>query len=169
MTRRSAKPGFSLVEAAIASVIVGGVLVVSLNVIGASAAASQRISDRDRADLLARDLMSEILTKPYADPEFGPMPMLGPDLGEATGSRILFDDADDYHGWNGSPIQGADGTPVPGFSAWSRTVACRRLLPNPLDAISPESRILEIEVTVRRSGTTLATLVGVRTNSWKSP
>ena len=169
MTRRVAISGFTLVEAAIASIIVGGVLVASLNVIGATAATRKRMSDHDRATLLARDLMSEIMMLPYADPDTGAGAMLGPEPGEVTGTRTQFDDVDDYHGWQASPVQHADGTPITGFSAWSRSVTCRRLNPTTLDIVAINSGVIEVKITVRRSDTTLATVVALRTNSWSSP
>lgn len=169
MTRRTANSAFSLIEAAIASIIVGGVLVASLNVIGAAAATDRRMNDQDRATLLARDLMSEIMMLPYADPDTGAGATLGPESGEVTGTRSQFDDADDYHGWEASPVQLTDGTLIAGFSKWSRSVTCRRLNPTTLDIVAVDSGVLEVTVTVRRSDTTLASIVALRTNSWSGP
>ena len=73
--------GFTLVEAAISTIIVGGVLVASLNVIGAAAMTRHRLAQRQRARLLAADLMSEIPRLPYADPTLGPGSTLVPDPG----------------------------------------------------------------------------------------
>lgn len=45
---------------------------------------------------LARQLMEEVASKPYADPDDGNI-LLGPEAGET--SRELFDNVDDYHGY----------------------------------------------------------------------
>lgn len=167
MTFCSKTHGFSLVETAIASIIVGGVLVSSLNAIGAAAASGRRQSDRERAHLLAHDLLAEILLHPYADPETGAQPTMGPELGETTGTRALFDDIDDFHGWTSTPIELADGTAIVGFTSWSRTVTCRRLDPATMETVLGDSEIIEVVVEVEHNGTTLAKATAIRTNTWR--
>ena len=161
--------GFSLVEAAISSIIVGGVLVASLNVIGAAAMTRHRLAQRQRARLLATDLMSELLSLPYADPTLGAGVNPGPEPGEVFGTRALFDDVDDYHGWSASPPQSKDGTPLTDFAGWNRSVTCRYVAMDTLTEVAANTGIIEITVSVRRKGTTLDSLVALRTQTWESP
>ncbi|MCH7790653.1 MAG: hypothetical protein IID31_00025 [Planctomycetes bacterium] len=161
--------GFTLVEAAISTIIVGGVLVASLNVIGAAAMTRHRLAQRQRARLLASDLMSEILSLPYADPTLGAGVNLGPEPGEVSGTRALFDDVDDYHGWSVSPPQSKDGAPLNGFAGWNRSVTCRHVAMDTLDEMIGDTGVIEITVSVRRKGTTLDSIVALRTQTWDSP
>lgn len=160
--------GFSLVEAAISSIIVGGVLVASLNVIGAAAMTRHRLAQGQRARLLATDLMSELLSLPYADPTLGAGASPGPEPGEVSGTRALFDDVDDYHGWSASPPQSKDGAPLTDFAGWNRSVTCRYVEMDTLTEMVGNTGIIEITVSIRRKGTTLDSLVALRTQTWES-
>ena len=168
MTTHRDSFGFTLVEAAISTIIVGGVLVASLNVIGAAAMTRHRLAQRQRARLLATDLMSELLSLPYADPTLGPGVNLGPEPGEVSGTRTLFDDVDDYHGWSASPPQSKDGVPLTDFAGWNRSVTCRRVAMDTLTEMVGDTGIIEITVSVRRKGTTLESIVILRTQTWES-
>ena len=93
-----ARQGMTLVECMVATVILAGVaLAASLTL--STGAQHDRLADRaSRSARLARDLMEEIRSKAYEDPnqtvQFGPEP------GETT--RSAFDDVDDYRGWTES-------------------------------------------------------------------
>ena len=63
--------------------------------------------------------MGEILSLPYEDPE-EPGGPIGLETGETAGTRVGFDDLDDYHNWVRMPLEMKDGTPVPNATGWQR-------------------------------------------------
>lgn len=154
------RPGFSLLETAIASVLVGVLLVAAMRTIGASTFAQHRSAERVTGEFLADGLLAEILAKDYQDPsgvsEFGP----GPD----ESSKKDFDDVDDYHGWSESPPQNADGTPMPGLEGWRRTVAVVAVNSSTptLDATG-ETGVKRITVVVEHNGTSISSRTALRT------
>ena len=66
---RPRRAGFTLVEAAISTVLVSGLLVAALNTVGATKLGQQNTAERGHGYLLAQELMSEIMRQDYADPE----------------------------------------------------------------------------------------------------
>ena len=108
---RASRRAFSLIEVVVATMIMGILLVAAMRTVGNSIRAGTSTADQCKACWLAQELMSEILTARYADP--GEAPVLGPEASETDGTRIGFDDVDDYHGWIASPPQDRDGTPIP--------------------------------------------------------
>ncbi len=88
--------GFTLVEALLAASLL--TCVVSAVVIPFSAAARcQQMAARQAVALeLAQDLMEEILSRPFFDPNGYTTP--GPDAGESFANRAGLDNVDDYSG-----------------------------------------------------------------------
>src|SRR5206468_10668264 len=68
---------------------------------------------------LAQSLTTEIMQAYYIDP--GASPTFGPETGESTGNRSLFDDVDDYSAWSESPPKDKGGNAVSGYTGWSRS------------------------------------------------
>ena len=159
------RPGFSMVESILCVVIVGGVLVTSLNTIGSAVVARQGAGDRGVGQLLAQDLMTEILRLPYQDPVQSPL--WGPEPGETTGIRSVFDDIDDFHDRSESPPQYAEGTQMNGLAGWSRTVKVERKFYNQLLTVGDggvETGIKRITVEVLHLGKPVARLVALCTD-----
>ncbi|MCY2931996.1 MAG: prepilin-type N-terminal cleavage/methylation domain-containing protein [Planctomycetota bacterium] len=91
-----ARQAFTLIEAMIASVILA-VTVTAVSLPFTAGAQNEQDSARvTLAVALAEELMEEILSKPFADPNGVQTP--GPEAGE-TG-RSLYDNIDDYHGYS---------------------------------------------------------------------
>jgi len=118
---RSRRGGLSLVESLVSMLLVAGLIVVSLDTFGATAAAGGGMKRIARAQLLAQGLMSEILEAAYIEPS-GLDILFGPELGEVDGTRPRFDDVDDYHNLNDSPPTRRDGTVLPKHTGWRRKV-----------------------------------------------
>ncbi len=170
--RLALRPGgaFTLVEVVISTVIVSLMLVAGLQAVAAARTASQWVSGRGCGMLLAQDLMAEILQLAYADPAWG-LGSLGPGSDEVvTGNRSLYDDVDDYNGWQESPPQNKDGTSIAWASGYQRLVSVAWVDPdNPNQIVGSESKAKRITVTVRRDGKDVAQLVAIRTTAWVAP
>jgi type II secretory pathway pseudopilin PulG len=142
---------FTLVEAAISIVIVGVMLVASLSTLGAAARSGRARMEASQHQALALDLMGEVLQAHYEEstsagdqtfvqnlantidviePAEHPAPTFGPEPGEADGTRIYFDDVDDYKDWQSAPPQAKDGTPLPNLDGWERRVRVHKVQVN---------------------------------------
>jgi hypothetical protein len=145
-------------------VIVSVMMVTALNAVGASRVGQRWNADRLRALALASDLMAEITSKAYSDPN--ETPIFGPEPSEVLIGRPAFDDVDDYSGYSESPPMTSAGVAMTGLSSWSRSVTVSWV--NPSDLTTPvlvESGCKLITVKVSRAGQTLAQLTAVRTTS----
>ncbi len=121
--------GFSLLESAIATLLAGVLMVGALRVVGASLHRQRRAGEDVTAQLLADELVAEILGKRYRDAQFPDH--FGPETGEV--SRSAFDDVDDYHGFQESPPRRTDGTTIDELTGWSRSVEVVWIAPLTLD------------------------------------
>jgi len=92
---RNPDGGFTLLEALLAAVILA--MAITAITMPFTAGAQSQLEDARRtlAVNLAQEMMEEILAKPFADPQGASAP--GPETGEL--SRALFDNIDDYHGY----------------------------------------------------------------------
>ena len=157
-----ARRAFTLTETLVSIVLVGGLLAVVLDTTGAAVFGQQRTADRSIAVLLAQDLMTEILTHAYEEPD--EIAVFGREGSESSATRADFDDVDDYNGWKGSPPQHKDGTEIPDRTGWERYVAVEYLDPGDLRGIvGGETGIKQVTVTVEYNGVPVASLVAVRT------
>ena len=158
--------GITLVEVAISTLLVGLVMVASLQSMGGVVRTWQTGRERSRAVDLAHVLMAEIMQRPYLDPEDSSENM-GPNTGESTGNRLYFDDVDDYHGWSQSPPQDRDGSALSEFSGWSRSVQIDRLSPHDPNSLlglsSTDKGVKKICVAITdQNGEVLAELHSIR-------
>lgn len=160
MPRRS----FTLVEAVISIVLVGILLVAAINTLGATAVSKRSIEQQVLGDLLAQDLMAEILTQAYEEPDGAPS--FGLETGEGIGVRINWDDVDDYAGWSASPPQATDGTTLSGFDGWTRSVEVVWVKPTDLNTVGTKTGVKRISVTVSRNDGPATELVAIRTQAW---
>jgi MSHA pilin protein MshD len=155
---------FSLIEAVMSLVIVSVMLVAALNVVGASQLSQLWTAQTTRGHLLAAELMVEIMSQDYEDPN--QIVAFGCESGETTGSRAGFDDVDDYHGWSSSPPTDKTGTALSGLAGWTRSVAVQWADPMDPETVEPsESGVKRIRVTVKNGTRPVASLVAVRTAS----
>ena len=160
------RAGFSLIEVVICTLLVGLILVASMKSFGAVLRHRQFTTDRDRAILLAEDLVAEILENGYSDPD-EPL-SFGRESGESGGSRTDYDDVDDFHNWDSSPPENRDGTEITGLSTWRRSVTVEYVSSNDLTSIvGSDQGIKRITVNVYNNGHLLATQIAIRTKAWK--
>jgi MSHA pilin protein MshD len=165
MTRNApSRRGFTLVEAAVSCIIVAVMLTAALSTAAAARARQQKAVDRQRALFLAQSLMSEITDKAYIDP--GLLPLFGPELAEIGQPRSVYNDVDDYDGLNESPPKYADGTPISGYSRWSRSVTVQWVQPNNTASASLlDTGVKLITVTVKKNGVPQMVLKALRSQA----
>lgn len=160
--------GISLVEVTISMVIVS---IMSLGVIQMTtvSARTRALSmERVRALTLANDLLAEIQTKHWADPDSG-VTSFGVRVDEYNGkTRTAYNDVDDYDGWSQSPPREIHGDDIPGFDGWTRSVTVEYA------AVSGNTVVTSgsfepgklITVTVLRNGRLIAEVSAFRALQW---
>ena len=153
--------GFSVIEAVLSALVIGVMLVAVLNTVGAARSAQVWNVDRVRAMALASNLMAEIVDEAYADPT--EVQLFGPEASELLAQRSAFDDVDDYNGWSKSPPEDLDGTPIPGYAGWTRSVTVSwATLGTPAASSLTDTGIKRITVTVSKRGVKIAELTALR-------
>jgi hypothetical protein len=156
------RAGFALVEVAISTLLVGTLLVASLEGVGSVLKYRNETADSQRGSLLAEELLARILQLDYSDPDDSQL--FGREWSERFSTGI-YDDVDDYDGYTESPPQDAGGTAINGFSGWERRVSVdwvRR--DNLTQAISSDQGVKRITVTIRKNGNTVVTRWGLRSD-----
>lgn len=160
----SRRRSMSMVEIVFSIMLVGGLLVAALNTLGVSVQARQITSNKSLAVMLAQDLISEIMQKEYR--ENREMVTWGREIGELDGTRINFDDVDDYNNWAASPPQSMDGTVLPNLPGWQRSVEVFYVLPDDLETTTTENTgVKRITVTINKDGDSITRLTCVKTSS----
>lgn len=153
-----------MVECAISVLLVGGMVVACLHTVGASVMAQSKTGLHGQAQLLAGELMTEILQQAYEDsdaPIFGIEPTDG-----STTVRTGFDDVDDYKDWTASPPQKKSGTVQNDLSGWTQTVKVNRVESTNLNQNRIfETGIKKITVALKFKGATLASITAIKTKN----
>lgn len=162
--RQSAgRPGFSLVEAAISTLLVGTLLVAATRSVSMSVQGQRRMADRARAAWLADDLAAEILQQSYREPGTTTS-NIGRDAGESFTSRSAYDDVDDYHGWNMTPPRNKDGTTLPDLTGWSRAVTVEWVSAGNVGTVSgSETGVKRARITVSFGSVAILTRTIIKT------
>ena len=121
---------------------------------------------RPREELQPHELMAEIVQYPYHDSDAA-LRRFGPEVGESTGSRIDFDDVDDYHLWTESPTEEKDGTAYPGHAGWRRdvVVTTHTMGDGTGFVLFPTMELKRIEVTVTDPNGKTHRLTALRSNA----
>ncbi len=155
------RSGFSLIEVAVSSILVGSILVAALSTTGAVFRFRSSTSNVARAALLATELLAEIQNQPYSDPN--QTPVLGRETGETL--RAHFDDVDDYASWTESPPKTLAGANLTGFTGWSRSVSVVRAQRNsPMQNAAGDEGLKRITISVSRNGVALQTIDALKAN-----
>jgi type II secretory pathway pseudopilin PulG len=155
--------GFSLIEAAVSTLVVGLLLVAAMGTLHAAKATQVSIALRSRASAMAQSMMSEALALSYADPNQSAV--FGLETGEVGTTRALYDDVDDLHALDETPPRDRDGTALDGAatSKWRRRVTVAWVdATNFATERNVETGVKRIKVEVLYAGKPMATLVSVR-------
>lgn len=159
--------GFSLVEATLAIVVVGGLVVASLSALGGLGAARLVLSDRAYAQAIAAQWEATIKSAAYADPQT-PAATWGLDAGESVSDASTFDDVDDFGGFAEKNPPGPDRKPAAPGDGWKVEISVDavRIDAGSITSATGESGLKRVSISVTRSGKMLATRVFVRASSW---
>lgn len=130
--RRRSRRAYTLAEVIISGLIVSTMLVAALEATLMCQHGREELNDHARAVALADDLLSEILTCAYQDPNQATV--FGRESGEGATTRADFDDVDDYNGWSAAPPERRDGTPLFDDDTWRRVVTVAYVPPTDLNA-----------------------------------
>jgi MSHA pilin protein MshD len=154
--------GFGMTEVVVSTAIVGVMIVAALDAAGMVARTQRLNADRLTGPGLARDLLAEIMSLPYVDPQTASS-SIGVDTGESSSSRATFDDVDDYHNWSSTNAVAREGTSLSGYSGWSHAVTVTWT--NREDGTawsSNDTNLKRITVTVTSPAGVVTQLVGLR-------
>jgi len=137
-------------EAVMAAAVLGIALAAGLTAYGAFAQGVAADREVTIATELAAQLAAEIRTRAFEDPV---APIFGPETGENDGTRLQFDDVDDYDGWSASPPKLRDGTAMTEFAGFAQQVSVTNDLARGLKVIT---------ITISKGGKKRAELVLAR-------
>lgn len=157
--------GLTLVEVILATVVVGVMMAGALATVSASQRASRTQADQAFAQVLAQDLLDEMMGLAYADASDSAVTN-GPTAAETLpGNRSLLNDVNDYKSWSESPPRRRDGTAISGAGTLTRRVAVDFVTPDAWTTPSvTDQGAARITVSVTRGGGTIATAIGMRTS-----
>ncbi|HSI35943.1 MAG: prepilin-type N-terminal cleavage/methylation domain-containing protein [Phycisphaerae bacterium] len=155
--------GFTLVEAAITTVIIGVGCVALLELLGAGTVANKESAQLTTAMNLAGNVREAMSSLYYSDPTASTH--WGPETGETAVSA--FDDLDDFDGWSsspGNPIDARRARLSNDYAAWAQSIKVESINPANLQAtishltLAPDQRpTCRVTVTVSHHGHTVYT------------
>lgn len=159
------RSGLTMIEAIVAMIIVGVMLVAAINTVGAARNGENIVSDQRTAGSLAQDLLSEVMTQAYADSS-DTATVFGPTATEsAAGNRSLYNDVNDYLKWTETPPTAKSGVALMSDKSWTRSSKVEFLSPaDGSTVVATDQGLARITVTVQRRGKVCATLVGLRSS-----
>ncbi len=159
--------GFSLVETMMALVLAGGAMVAALGVIAASARSEAWGERRAIGHTLAAELLAEVCAMGFEQP--GAIGSFGRNASEVGATaRSTFNDVDDFDGWSETPPRDRDGTSRADLAGWSRSVVVERvsLAKHNGTAVTYDSRVKRVTVTVLFKGVPVANATSIRSSAW---
>ena len=152
--QRFVRAGITMAETIVSTLLVGLVLVSTIQIVGPVIRSGTVMADLAVATNLAQELNDEIMTKLFVDPATSDMDFLGTVIGE---TRSTFNDIDDYHGMTNSPPQLSDGSSLSSLGGWTRSVKVAHvLLDDPTTESGTYTGLKRVTVTVSKDGVQLA-------------
>jgi prepilin-type N-terminal cleavage/methylation domain-containing protein len=150
--RQSRSHGFTLIEVALTTVIVGTGILAGVQLLAACSQQNRAAAQATTAMLLANNVQEAIAHLPFSDPSgsttFG--------LEEAGQPMTLWDDVDDFNGRTFSPPIDAALQPIPDLAKFSQQITVQRCDPQRLTLNAAGADAARVTVRVlftRRDGT----------------
>jgi len=146
----------TLAETVVSTLLIGFVLISTLQIVGPMARSTTVHADRLVAANLANELAEEISTKFFIDPSAIGVDLLGVDANESAANRSSFDDIDDFHNWSSSPPRLSSGDPLLTLDGWTRSVVvAHATMADPSVDSATNTGLKRITITVSKNGTQL--------------
>ena len=154
-TRRSGRSGFSLVEVAVATAIVGIALTALLVAVGSNTRVNDAGGKLTQGVFLAQEIREWTLALPISDPD--PSDANSPPGPDGSSPQVWVDDLDDLMDVTYSPPRDGQGYSLYDMSGWAQTISLSWRDPNdvytPVDAGA--SDVICVHVDVSYQGNTV--------------
>jgi hypothetical protein len=158
------RQAFGTAEILAATAMTGILVVAALQSVGMVYKTRRTMIERLTGPGLARELMAEILSMPYEDPDGASL--LGLDLNELLGSRATFDDVDDYNGYSAASAENKQGVALAGYAGWRQQVAVAWVtLADPSTTSLTDTGLKRITVTLTNPSSSPTQLIGYRSKT----
>lgn len=154
--------GFSLIEAALSVLLVGGIMVVSMDGVGRVARARASAAQMQRGTVLAQWLTNAIVASAFNDPAAGNT-TIGRDADESLNDRTTLDDIDDFDGLDESPPKDRAGALLIDSTGWRWTAAVTWVDPVTFARSNSPTNLKRVVVTVYRNMAKVVALEALRT------
>jgi hypothetical protein len=146
--------GISMAETILSTIIVGFVLVSTLQIVGPMVRSTSVHADRLVAANLANELTEEVGMLLWTTPDTNSPNSIGL---EATETRVTFDDIDDFNGWASSPPMLSTGQLNTRLTGWTRSVIVDHVLLSDATTTSGSfTGLKRVTVIVSKNGIKLA-------------
>lgn len=160
------RAGFTLIEAAMGSIVVAILLGAGLTAVTQATKARKIVQERALAQAYAQEIIEEIASKDYWDADES-LPPLGIDPGEVAGNRATYDDCDDYAGLTMSPIRVESGDAL-SDSTWEARVNVHWVRSDDFTAVwTKESGLKCIVVEIYKKGRRVLGTCALRSSAWE--
>jgi hypothetical protein len=155
------RPAFGTPEVLMAIAITGLLLVAALQLVGMVYRNRTAMVERLTGPGLARELMAEIMSMPFDDPDGAGI--LGIDLSELLANRSTFDDVDDYNGYNAANAENKQRVALSGYTGWRQQAAVAWVtLADPTATAGSDTGVKRITVTITSPSGSQTQLVAYR-------
>jgi prepilin-type N-terminal cleavage/methylation domain-containing protein len=151
--RNARRRGFTLIEASLASVIIGVGVMAMMELFAACTRQNMLSGKRTTGMMLAQSIMEATSSLPFRDPGGLPSP-IGPETGEVLAT---FDDVDDFDLMTLNPPIDATRTQLPELAQYTQIITVLPVYPN-----KPNSNNNEFSLEIPKSTYTGAVRVRVR-------
>lgn len=152
LSRRHAHCGFTLIEAAVATVVIALGIVALLAAMGAGARNAQASQQLTTSVLLTQEIHEWMVALPFSDPDPG-------DQGKPPGSdgsdpQVFVDDFDDLMNVTYSPPRDGRGVAIDDLKDWAQTITLSWLDPGDFTVTLPpgDSDLVDVRVDITYQG-----------------
>lgn len=164
--KRSTRAGFTLIEAAMGSIVVAVLLGAGLTAVTQATKARKITENRAFAQAFAQQIIEEVASKAYVDPQES-SPPLGLDPGEVASNRESYDDCDDYASLEMRPISLETGEAI-SDATWSAKVRVYWVHASDFSVTrTSETGLKCIEVAIYKNGARLLETKALRSSAWE--
>ncbi len=149
---RQRQSGFTLIEAALTTAVVGIGILALMHSMAAGTRVNRQGRNITQAVFLAQEIREWTLRLPFRDPD--PADQNNPPGPDGTSPQTFVDDLDDLMGVTYSPPRDAQGYAINGLTGWSQTIDLEWRDPDDLrSVVTPgTSPVINVKVTVKFKG-----------------